>query len=90
MRRSLTHSRLRSFLGQATIEAVSTGELVDFWQVFPVAIALLLIIEGVLPFLVPARWRAMLKVAETLDDGVIRMIGLGSMLCGLALLFWVH
>lgn len=90
MRRALTHSRLRSFLGQAAIEAVSTGELVDFWQVFPVAIALLLIIEGLLPFLVPARWRAMLKVVETLDDGVIRMIGLGSMLCGLALLFWVH
>ena len=39
-----------------------SGESVDFWQVLPVAIALVFIIEGMLPFISPNRWRAMLAV----------------------------
>ncbi|MCR9106631.1 MAG: DUF2065 domain-containing protein [Gammaproteobacteria bacterium] len=62
----------------------------DFWQVFPIAVALLLILEGLLPFLSPERWRAMLAAVATMDDRVIRRFGLGSMLCGLGLLYWVH
>jgi uncharacterized protein YjeT (DUF2065 family) len=67
-----------------------TGECVDFWQVLPVAIALVFIIEGVLPFISPNRWRAMLAMAEQMDDRVIRNIGLGSMLFGLVILYVVH
>jgi uncharacterized protein YjeT (DUF2065 family) len=63
---------------------------VDFWQVLPIAIALVFIIEGLLPFISPHRWRDMLAVAEQMDDRVIRNIGLGSMLFGVALLYWVH
>lgn len=62
----------------------------DFWQVLPVAVALVFIIEGVLPFVSPNRWREMLTVAEQMDDRVIRGIGLGSMLFGLLLLYLVH
>ncbi len=62
----------------------------DFWQVLPVALALVFIIEGVLPFISPNRWRSMLTVAEQMDDRVIRGIGLGSMLFGIVLLYWVH
>ncbi|MFT4519927.1 MAG: hypothetical protein ACI9JM_002326 [Halioglobus sp.] len=62
----------------------------DFWQVLPIAIALVFIIEGLLPFISPHRWRDMLAVAEQMDDRVIRNIGLGSMLFGVALLYWVH
>jgi len=67
-----------------------TGEKVDFWQVLPVAIALVFIIEGALPFINPGRWRQMLSMAEQMDDRVIRNIGLGSMLFGVVLLYLVH
>ncbi len=62
----------------------------DFWQVLPVAIALVFIIEGALPFINPGRWRKMLAMAEQMDDRVIRNIGLGSMLFGVVLLYLVH
>jgi hypothetical protein len=54
------------------------------------AVALMLVIEGLLPFLSPARWRAMFERATRLSDGQIRFIGLSSMLVGVALLlvFW--
>lgn len=70
--------------------ANGTGEKVDFWQVLPVAIALVFIIEGALPFINPGRWRQMLAMAEQMDDRVIRNIGLGSMLFGVVLLYLVH
>lgn len=62
----------------------------DFWQVLPIAMALVFIVEGMLPFISPSRWRTMLAAAERLDDRTIRNIGLGSMLFGLAVLYWVH
>jgi len=63
---------------------------VDFWQVLPVAIALVFIIEGMLPFISPNRWRAMLAVAAQMDDRMIRNVGLGSMLLGVVILYLVH
>ena len=49
----------------------------DFWQVLPAAIALVFIVEGMLPFISPNRWRTMLAMAEQMDDRMIRNIGLG-------------
>jgi len=63
---------------------------VDFWQVLPVAIALVFIIEGLLPFISPNRWRSMLVMVEQMDDSVIRTIGLGSMLFGVVILYLMH
>jgi len=63
---------------------------VNFWQVLPVAIALLFIVEGMLPFISPNRWRAMLAMAAQIDDRMIRNTGLGSMLFGLLILYLVH
>ena len=68
----------------------SAGQWVDFWQVLPVAVALVFIIEGMLPFISPNRWRDMLAMANQMDDRVIRNVGLGSMLFGLVLLYLVH
>ena len=62
----------------------------DFWQVLPAALALVFIIEGLIPFISPGRWRNMLAMAGEMDDRVIRNIGLGSMLFGLVLLYWVN
>jgi uncharacterized protein YjeT (DUF2065 family) len=62
----------------------------DFWKVLPVAIALVFIIEGLIPFISPGRWRNMLAMVGQMDDRVIRNIGLGSMLFGLAMLYLVN
>jgi uncharacterized protein YjeT (DUF2065 family) len=50
------------------------------------AIALLLVMEGLLPFAAPALWRDAFKRAIELSDGQLRFIGAVSMFCGLALL----
>jgi len=50
-------------------------------------IALMLIIEGVLPFLLPAVWRDAFRRLTEMSDGQIRFVGLSSMLAGLLLLF---
>jgi uncharacterized protein YjeT (DUF2065 family) len=50
------------------------------------ALALMLIIEGLLPFLSPGSWRRMFERATRLSDGQIRFIGLSSMVAGLVLL----
>ena len=56
------------------------------WQDLARALGLVLVIEGLWPFLSPQRWRnAMLRVAA-LDDRVLRSFGLGSMICGLIIL----
>lgn len=62
----------------------------EFWQVLPVALALVLIIEGIVPFLSPGAWRRMMLEVARQQDRVIRNIGLISMLFGLVLLYWVH
>ena len=51
------------------------------------ALTLMLIIEGLLPFLVPGFWRETFRRLTELSDGQVRFIGLTSMLAGLLLLF---
>ena len=51
------------------------------------ALALMLVIEGVLPFLVPALWRDTFRRLTEMSDGQIRFVGLTSMLAGLLLLY---
>lgn len=70
--------------------ALEVGFRLDFWQVLPVAFALVLIIEGLLPFISPGTWRAMLAAVDGLDDNVIRGVGFGSMLIGVTLLYWIN
>jgi uncharacterized protein YjeT (DUF2065 family) len=51
------------------------------------AIALMLVIEGLLPFLLPAVWRDAFRRLTEMSDGQIRFVGLSSMIAGLLLLF---
>ena len=60
------------------------------WQDLLAALALVLVIEGILPFLNPGRFRDMLRLLEQVDDTVIRRIGFISMLAGLGLLLLVR
>ncbi len=50
------------------------------------AFALVLVIEGLLPFLAPDIWRETFRRLMDLSDGQIRFFGLTSMIVGLALL----
>jgi len=54
------------------------------------AFALMLVIEGILPFLVPGLWRDTFRRLTEMTDGQIRFIGLTSMLVGLMLLYLVR
>ncbi|MBT5670915.1 MAG: DUF2065 domain-containing protein [Betaproteobacteria bacterium] len=51
-----------------------------------VAIALVLIIEGIIPFLSPYVWRETFERLVKMSDGQIRFFGLSSMLVGLIIL----
>ena len=53
------------------------------------ALALMLIIEGLLPFLAPGLWREAFRRITELSDGQVRFVGLTSMLCGVLLLAFV-
>ena len=50
------------------------------------ACALMLVLEGILPFLAPTTWREMFRQLTQMRDGQIRFIGLTSMLIGIVLL----
>jgi uncharacterized protein YjeT (DUF2065 family) len=50
------------------------------------AFALMLVIEGLFPFLAPSAWRETFRRLMQLTDGQIRFFGLTSMLAGLILL----
>ncbi len=52
------------------------------------ALALMLVIEGLLPFLAPKVWRETFLRLMQLSDGQIRFFGLTSMIAGLILLFF--
>ena len=51
------------------------------------AFALMLVVEGLLPFISPPKWRAVFERATQMSDGQIRFIGLSSMLAGLVMLY---
>jgi len=58
----------------------------DLWA----ALALLMVIEGIAPFVSPGSVRRMMAALAQRDDRSLRMAGLVSMLAGLALLYWVR
>ena len=51
------------------------------------AFALMLILEGLLPFLSPQRWRAIFLRAVSMTDGQLRFVGLVSIAIGLGVLW---
>jgi len=55
-----------------------------FWA----ALALVLVLEGLFPFLSPGGWRQTFQKLLALQDGQLRFFGLCSIVLGLLLLFW--
>ncbi|HUG03954.1 MAG TPA: DUF2065 domain-containing protein [Steroidobacteraceae bacterium] len=57
------------------------------WPDFAAALGLLLVIEGLLPFLNPAGMRRVLATVSSQTDRALRIAGAGSMLAGLVVLW---
>ena len=60
------------------------------WEQIGIAIALLLVIEGIIPFLSPNGWRKTLQAISEMPDEKVRLIGLISMIFGVILLYLIH
>jgi uncharacterized protein YjeT (DUF2065 family) len=60
------------------------------WQDLLAALALLLVIEGMVPFLNPQSLRRLLETVSQLDDRTLRITGFISMLCGVLMLYIVR
>lgn len=61
-----------------------------FWHEAGIAISLLFILEGVLPFLAPDTWRNWMRRMADESDRSLRMVGLVSMLLGLLFLYLIN
>lgn len=55
-----------------------------------VAVALMLVIEGILPFANPRGFRNSLTLISQLDDRALRIVGIVSMLAGVLLLYLIR
>ena len=62
----------------------------DFWQTLLLAFSLTLVLEGVVPFLYPQRWRRMVAQLAQISDSNMRVLGLISMLLGLLVMWLVR
>ncbi|PIE43560.1 MAG: DUF2065 domain-containing protein [Gammaproteobacteria bacterium] len=60
------------------------------WQDLAVAFSLMLVLEGVIPFLYPDRWKNMVATLAKIDSRTMRIVGLISMVIGTSLLYWVR
>lgn len=59
------------------------------WQDLLAAVALVLILEGILPFASPGRMRQVLEQIQQISDQQLRRMGAISMIAGLLLLYFV-
>jgi uncharacterized protein YjeT (DUF2065 family) len=60
------------------------------WTEILIGLSFVLVIEGIVPFLSPRRWRVLAAAMAGVDDRTLRILGLASMLAGTALLYLVH
>ena len=58
----------------------------NFWLA---ALGLMLVLEGIMPFLFPSACRETLRKVSHFQDGQARFIGLTLMLSGLLLIYWI-
>jgi len=60
------------------------------WTQLLTALALVFILEGIMPFVNPRGLRRLFQVASRLDDTTLRFIGVSSMLLGVIILYIVR
>jgi uncharacterized protein YjeT (DUF2065 family) len=60
------------------------------WQDLLAALALVMVIEGILPFLNPGAMRKIMRIMSEMDNRSLRISGLVSMVLGVVMLYLVH
>jgi uncharacterized protein YjeT (DUF2065 family) len=60
--------------------------VLDYWLL---GLAMMLVVEGMIPFVSPGLWRETFSKLVTLTDGQLRFVGITAMLSGLLLLYWI-
>ena len=60
--------------------------MLEYWLL---GLAMMLVIEGLLPFVLPELWRETFRKLVTLSDGQLRFVGVTTMLSGLLLLYLI-
>lgn len=60
------------------------------WEDLGRALCLLLVLEGIIPFLYPARWRQLVVSLAQISNRHLRLIGLASMLAGVGCLYLLN
>ncbi|MGB0468599.1 MAG: DUF2065 domain-containing protein [Pontibacterium sp.] len=55
-----------------------------------IGFCLMLVLEGIMPFLYPQRWRRLVEQLASVDDRSLRMLGLFSMLAGILILYLIN
>jgi len=58
----------------------------EYWLL---GLAMMLVIEGMVPFLLPELWRDTFRKLVALSDGQLRFVGISSMLAGLLMLYLI-
>jgi len=61
-----------------------------YWKEILTACALVLVLEGILPFVGPGRYKQLVAQIVLLSDNQLRIAGLAAMIAGLVLLFLVR
>ena len=59
------------------------------WEELGKALCLMLVLEGIMPFLNPGRWRRLVASLAMVNDRQLRLMGLASMLLGIGLLYLI-
>ena len=60
------------------------------WHELGIALCLVLVIEGIMPFLYPGRWKEMVSMLADVEDQTMRLIGFSSMVLGTGLLYLIN
>ena len=68
----------------------SALEEARMWRDFLTALCLVLVLEGILPFLVPERWQRMMSGIGDLSPRQVRLAALASMVLGTLCLYLVR
>ena len=61
--------------------------MLSYWLL---GLAMMLVIEGLIPFLFPDLWRETFRKLVSLTDGQLRFVGITAMLSGLLMLYWIR
>jgi hypothetical protein len=71
------------------VERFKFRVLLNMWEQIGTAFALVLVIEGIMPFINPGGFRETTRVISELEDNTLRIIGFSSMMGGVILLYLV-